>query len=144
MLCAMRLLGVVGLVAVLGTGCGPIEYVNQVTRKASSAVDSARTAEADRLSPYYYTRAVEYLHKARVEAASADFQAANRFGRRAQEAAQLAKQEAIEHKGKPVEEFYPGFKAQTPARESEPPKPQTIAPLGDDDDGENPLGSKKP
>jgi hypothetical protein len=141
----MRLLGVVGLIAVLGAGCGPIEYVNQVTRKASSAVEAAKTAEADKLSPYHYTLAVEYLHKARVEAAAADFQAANRFGRRAQLAAETAKQEAIDHKGKPVEEFYPGFKAEVPAEGEPAPRKNTVAPLGDDDDdGENPLGGKQP
>ena len=80
--------------AVLGlallTACGPIEYVNQVTRRASSEVDKAKEARADQLAPYEYTLAVEYLHKAREEASFADFQAANRFGRKAAEAAKLA------------------------------------------------------
>ena len=32
---------------------------------------------------YWYTLAVQYLKQARQEAASADYQAANRFGRKA-------------------------------------------------------------
>ena len=88
-------------------GCGPIEYVNQVTRKASASVAAARAVDADKYSPYYYTLAVEYLHKARAEAASADFQAANRFGRKAERAAAQAKLEALDRAGQPVEKFLP-------------------------------------
>ncbi|MCG8422190.1 MAG: DUF4398 domain-containing protein [Proteobacteria bacterium] len=83
------------LLCELAGGCGPIGYVNQVTRKASAAVAAAKTARAETYSPYWYTLAVEYLHKAREEAAFADFEAANRFGRKAREAAVKAKEEAI-------------------------------------------------
>lgn len=79
----------------LAASCGPIEYVNQVTRSASSAVSAARAANAEKLSPYYWTRAVEYLHQARVLAAHSDFQAANRFGRLSTEAAVKARDEAL-------------------------------------------------
>jgi len=91
------------------TGCGPIGYVDRVTLKADRSVQAAQTAQADKYSPYYYTLAREYLHKAREEAAAADFQAANRFGRRADEAARKAKVEAIERAGKPIEQFHPNF-----------------------------------
>lgn len=74
--------------------CGPIEYVNQVTRSAANAVDEARAANAEKLSPYFWTRAVEYLHQARVLAAHSDFQAANHFGRLSAEAAEKATEEA--------------------------------------------------
>ena len=130
-------------VAVLAMGCGPIEYVNQVTRKASSSLESARAAEADKYSPYWYTRAVEYLHKAREEAADADFQAANRFGRRSEAAANKAREEAIAHAGKPVEMFYPsvvpkrGEKGKSDG-EAAASANQGLAPLvpdGDDDGG---------
>lgn len=131
------------VVAVLAMGgCGPIAYVNQVTMKASSSVESARAAEADKYSPYWYTRAVEYLHKARVEAADADFQAANRFGRKSEAAAKKARDEAIAHAGKPVEQFYPnvvpkrGDKGKSDDSEATAPADQGLAPLvpGDDDD----------
>lgn len=77
-------------------GCGPVEYVSQVTRTASAEVAAARTARAERYAPYWYTLAVEYLHKAREEASYADFQAANRFGQRAEEAARRAREIAVE------------------------------------------------
>jgi hypothetical protein len=81
---------IVVLLAALLVGCGPVTYINEVTRKASSDVEAARAAQADQYAPYYYTLAVEYLHKAREEAAHADFQAANRLGRLASRAARRA------------------------------------------------------
>jgi len=79
------------------TACGPVVYVSEVTRNASDAVEAARAARADKYSPYYWTRANEYLHAAREEAAHADFQGANRFGRLATEAATKALEEAEKH-----------------------------------------------
>lgn len=82
------------LIAALAVGCGPLRYVSGVTGGASSAVDEARAAKAEELAPYWWTRAVEYLARARHEAAAADWQAANRFGRLAREAAETAVTEA--------------------------------------------------
>lgn len=94
-------LGFVVVASVGVVGCGPIEYVNTVTRKASTSVAAAKSAQADKYAPYYYTLAVEYLHKAREEAASADYQAANRFGRRSNVAAKKAKELAIKRAADP-------------------------------------------
>lgn len=80
--------------AVTLAGCGPIAYVNEVTRRASSSVEEARAAQADKYAPYYWTRATQYLHEAKVLASHADFQGANRFGRLANEAARKAIEEA--------------------------------------------------
>jgi hypothetical protein len=82
-------------VALLAGACGPIEYVTQVTRGASTSLDEARAANAEKLSPYWWTRAVEYLHQARRLAAHSDFQAANRFGRLSAEASAKARDEAL-------------------------------------------------
>lgn len=82
------------LFVALATGCGPIAYVNEVTRRASTAVDAARAAQADRYAPYYWTRANQYLHQARVNAAKSDWEGANRWGRLAAEAADQAVVEA--------------------------------------------------
>ncbi|HEX7836102.1 MAG TPA: hypothetical protein VF469_01500, partial [Kofleriaceae bacterium] len=71
-------------------GCGPITYVGDVSHRASDAVDAARAAQAEKYAPYWWTRATEYLHKAREVAAHADFQGADRFGRLAAEAANQA------------------------------------------------------
>jgi hypothetical protein len=85
----------VWLVAIaLAAGCGPVAYVHQVTLTADEAVESARRAHADKYSPYWWTRANEYLHMAREVAAHADYQGANRFGQLAAEAAGKAQEEA--------------------------------------------------
>ena len=88
----MRVL--VSLVIVATAACGPIAYVNEVTRRASTRVDEARAAQADKYAPYWWTRATQYLHQARVKAARSDFQGANRFGRLATESADKAIEEA--------------------------------------------------
>jgi hypothetical protein len=92
---------VLSFVLLLLTACGPVAYVGEVTRKASDRVEKARAAEADKYAPYYWTRAKEYLVKARERAAYADYQGANRFGRLASEAADLAEQEAVAAKKDP-------------------------------------------
>jgi hypothetical protein len=109
----------IAIVLALTAACGPIEYVNQVTRKAATAVESAEAAQADKYSPYWYTLAVEYLHKSREEAAGSDFQAANRFGRKAEEAAIKAREEAL--------------------RRAADPEAADFGPLPDDDPGMAPL-----
>jgi hypothetical protein len=68
--------------------------VSEVTRRATDAVEAARSVHADKYAPYWWTRATQYLHKAHEVAAHADFQGANRFGRIATEAAQKAAEEA--------------------------------------------------
>ena len=77
------------------TACGPVEYISQVTRRASSEVAAAKAAGAEKRAPYEYTSAVAYLHKAREEAGYADFQAAIRFGKVAQQMAEKARELAI-------------------------------------------------
>lgn len=59
-------------------------------------MEAAKAVQADKHAPYWYTLAVEFLTKAREEASTADFQAANRFGRRSAEAARKARAIAIE------------------------------------------------
>src|SRR6185503_17278046 len=75
--------------------CGPIGYVGQVSSRAASDVAGARSVRADKYAPYWFALAVAYLDKAREEAAQADFQAANRLGRRATAAAARATAEAL-------------------------------------------------
>jgi sRNA-binding protein len=95
MMQAMRL-RVIALAALI-SACGPIAYVGQVTLRADDAVEAARAAEADKYSPYWWTRAKEYLYMAREVAGHADYQGANHFGRLAEEAAIKAKAEAEAH-----------------------------------------------
>jgi hypothetical protein len=77
-----------------GVGCGPVQYISQVTQNAASEVAAAKTAGADKLAPYEYTTAVLYLHKAREEAGYSDYQAAIRFGRKAELMARKARRMA--------------------------------------------------
>jgi Domain of unknown function (DUF4398) len=112
------------LVFALALGaCGPVAYVNQVTIKADDAVDDARTAGAETYSPYYWTRATQYLRMAHEVAGRADFQGANRFGRLAEEAAIKAKAEAEAHGNSPSPS--PSPDSPTPALT---PTPTTVAP----------------
>jgi hypothetical protein len=115
------LLGMVCLWLVGATGCGSVLYVNQVTRKASASVAAAKAAEADVYAPYHYTLAVHYLHKAREEAAAADFQAANRFGRLSYKAGEKARELAVQRASEPGDTSWkpppgaPGYEGPAPA-----------------------------
>jgi hypothetical protein len=83
------------MILVLGTACGPVEYIDHVTMKAASELESARAAGAEQSAPYEWTTAVEYLHKAREEEGYSDHQAAVRFGEKAEQAAKDAKAKAL-------------------------------------------------
>ena len=106
----------------LAVGCGPIVYVNQVTNHASTLVDQARHADAAHLAPYWYTRATQYLHLSHEDAARADFQGANHFGRLAAEAAQHAIDDAAVAKKDP---------AKRPIEERPVPAKDQVAPAKD-------------
>lgn len=133
-LMAAKLHHVLGLFLLVSSSqaCGPVEYVNQVSRKASSEVEAAKAVRADKYAVYYYTLAVEYLHKAREEAAHSDYQAANRFGKRAAEAARKARKQALERANDPQD---------APAQEFEPSTDdvEIVDPDADALDSDNPL-----
>jgi hypothetical protein len=84
----------IGAVVIAALGCGPIRYTAEVNR-ASDALEAARAVHADRLAPYWWTRATEYLHAARELAGHADFQAADHYGQIAEAAARQAAQAAV-------------------------------------------------
>src|SRR5579884_4123912 len=69
----------------LVTGCGPVEYINQVGNRAASAVSAAKLASAERYAPYEYTAAETYLHKAREEAGHAEYHDAIDYGHKAED-----------------------------------------------------------
>jgi hypothetical protein len=68
-------------------GCGPVEFVSQVGRRAPAALEEARRHGAETLAPYEWTAAEEYLREARVEATRSSYQRALEYGRRAEELA---------------------------------------------------------
>ena len=94
MMQAMRPWVIALALTTLSVGCGPIAYIRQVPYGAAEKVDHARELQAEKYSPYWWTRAVVYLHMAREVAAHADYQGATRFGRLSSEAADKAAEEA--------------------------------------------------
>lgn len=114
------------------SGCGPVEYINQVSFKAASALAAAKEAQADRLAPYEYTAAEAYLHKAREEASYAQYQDSIEYGRKAEEQAHKARAIALTRMSstpsgsKPPATLAPAERA--PAeRTIEPPSPKSSA-----------------
>jgi len=71
-------------------GCGPVQYVGQVSGRAKAALIDAQLADADRFAPYEYGKARAYETKAREEAAESSFELAIAYGRRAEEFARRA------------------------------------------------------
>jgi len=119
---ALALGGALALVASLTasvSGCGPIEYINQVGVKAAGAVSAAKLAQADRYAPYEYTAAEEYLHKAREEAGYAEYEDAIEFGRKAEELANRGRAIAVAK----LSESAGASSAATPATEARTPAP---------------------
>lgn len=104
--------------SVFAAGCGPVEYINQVGIKAASAVSAAKLAQADRLAPYEYTAAEEYLHKAREEAAYAEYEEAIEYGRKSEEMANKGRAIAVARLSQGG-----ASSSATPAREREEPRP---------------------
>jgi hypothetical protein len=81
----------VSLLVLLPVGCGPVEYLGQVSSRAAHALAQAELADAEHLAPYEYTRAREYLRKAREEAGYSSFENAANYGRRCEEMAGKAR-----------------------------------------------------
>lgn len=73
-----------------GAACGPVEYLGQVSGRATTALAQAQRQGAERLAPYEYTAATEYLRKAREEASRSAYQRALEYGRRSEELAHRA------------------------------------------------------
>src|SRR5260370_24213430 len=101
--------------------------MNQVGVKAAGAVSAAKLAQADRYAPYEYTAAEEYLHKAREEAAYAEYQDAIEFGRKAEELANKGRAIAVAK----LSESAGASSAATPASEARTPGPR---PRSEDED----------
>ncbi len=121
---------VLGMLAIpLAGGCGPVEYINQVSFKAASALAAAKEAQADKLAPYEYTAAESYLHKAREEAGYAQYQDSIEFGRKAEELAHKARAIALSRMSRSSSISEPSSRGE-PSKSSEPPAPgeRTIEP----------------
>ena len=127
--------GLVLMYVAIGTACGPVQYVSQVTQRASMEVAAAKSANADKLAPNEYTTAELYLHKAREEAGYSDYQAAIRFGTKAELMARKARRLASDSQAPPTSDDAgePIDPSATPGEASPPPpaKPAPAAPASD-------------
>jgi Domain of unknown function (DUF4398) len=85
-------------------GCGPIEYITIVTFEASRSVAAAKGVHADRLAPYEYTAAIEYLHKARELGGYSRYHQSVDFGRKARDFGHQAFEIARGRGTRPAEE----------------------------------------
>jgi hypothetical protein len=82
------------LMVLVAPGCGPVQSTYLIM-KADVQVEGARAADASRLSPYEFTAAVAYLHKAREETGYADYEVAVDFAQKAAKYAQEAKEKSM-------------------------------------------------
>ena len=82
--CRGRALPLVAVLGLAALGCGPFRYVGDVGR-AAAALEDARAAQAEKYAPYWWTRATEYLHKAREVGGYARYHEAIEFGKKATE-----------------------------------------------------------
>ena len=86
------------LVAVLAllplAGCGPIQSTSSLI-SADVEVEAARAAGAAASSPYEFTAAEAYLHKAREVQGRAQYETSAEFASRARELAREARKNAV-------------------------------------------------
>jgi len=85
-----RCLWALALGLVVPLGCGPVEYLTQVSSRAASALARAQREGAEQKAPYEYAKAVEYYHKAREDAAHSYYQTAIDWGRRSEDCSRKA------------------------------------------------------
>ena len=86
---AILLTGVLGLVI----GCGPVEST-AVILQANTALLQAKAAGAEQNSPYEYTAAEQYLHKARELWGTSNFEYAWDYAAKARDLATKAHQDS--------------------------------------------------
>lgn len=89
----MNRLGVVMILLAL-TGCGPVQSTAYLL-DAEVQIEAARTAGAEKLSPYEWTSANLYIHKAREVVGYSDFEAGVSFAQKASKFARQAKDNSV-------------------------------------------------
>jgi len=78
------------LIVSLACACGPTRYLVTVAYTTEDLVEAAKKANAEKLAPYEYWSAVQYLHMAQEKAAQADFELSLKYGQKAGEMARKA------------------------------------------------------
>jgi len=80
---------------VIFLACGPVESTHLILQ-----ADTTKTAEADKKSPYEFTAAEQYLHKAREKWGTSDFEYSIDYARKSKTLGEKAKERSL----KPEEE----------------------------------------
>jgi hypothetical protein len=88
-----------GLLA--GAGCGPIQSTAYLL-DASSTLEAARSAQAEKLAPYEWTAANLYLAKSREEVGYSEYEQAVDYARKAVDFATRARDGALKAVRKPA------------------------------------------
>ncbi|HEX8818465.1 MAG TPA: DUF4398 domain-containing protein [Archangium sp.] len=97
-----RLLALVAAAGVLA-GCGPVRSTSHLL-DAEVQIQAARTAGAEKLAPYEWTKANLYIRKAREEVSYSDYQAGVDFAEKASRSATKAREEAMANANATVDE----------------------------------------
>jgi hypothetical protein len=88
------LLGWVAFLFIGNVGCGPVEST-AVILSADTALHNAKTADGDQKSPYEYTAAEQYLHKAREKWGTSDFEYSVDYATKARDLATTARERSL-------------------------------------------------
>jgi hypothetical protein len=75
-------------------GCGPVQSTSFLI-DAETMLEAARTAQAEKLSPYEWTAANLYLHKSKEEVGYSDFEQAVDYAKKAVDYATRARDAAV-------------------------------------------------
>ena len=84
------------LALLAAAGCGPVESL-VVIGDARVSLEAARVADAEKLAPFEYRAATEYLQKAREEMYYAEYQVAIELAEVALRYAEEARGRAVDH-----------------------------------------------
>ncbi len=74
--------------------CGPVQSTAYLI-DAETMLDAAKTAQAEKLSPYEWTAATLYLHKSKEEVGYSDYEQAVDYAKKALDFATRARNQAM-------------------------------------------------
>lgn len=75
-------------------GCGPVESTSLIVQ-SETALQGAKTADAEKKSPYEYYAAEQYLHKAREKWGTSDFEYSIDYAKDARDLAKKARDRSM-------------------------------------------------
>jgi len=85
---------VLSAILIAWSGCGPVESTSLIV-EADTALHNAKTTDAQKKSPYEYTAAEQYMHKAREKWGTSDFEYSIDYATQARDLATNARERAM-------------------------------------------------